>query len=172
VLAGAVGAAGIDAVGLGGVRLTELGAVLDPLALTVLAAAVALPAVAASALAARRLRRERDALAWGCGGVRDSPRMQYTGTSYAEPLMRVFDDALQPTRDVEVTHIEESHYLAARVRYTQQIDDVVEARLYRPLVTAADRLADRARGIQNGSIHRYLAFSFGALVVVLLVVAR
>jgi hypothetical protein len=98
--------------------------------------------------------------------------MQYTGTSYAEPLMRVFDDALQPTRDVEVTHIAESAYLAAKVRYTQRIDDVVEARLYRPLVAAADRVADRARRVQNGSVQRYLAFSFGALVVVLLVVAR
>jgi hypothetical protein len=48
---------------------------------------------------------------------------------------------------------------------------VVEARLYRPLVAAADALADRARRVQNGSINRYLAFSFTALVAVLLVVA-
>ena len=34
------------------------------------------------------------------------------------------------------------------------------------------RAGDAARSVQNGSIHRYLAFSFGALIAVLLVVTR
>ncbi|MBU4215824.1 MAG: hydrogenase 4 subunit B [Actinobacteria bacterium] len=171
VLARSLQVGGVQQVGLGGVRLTGLGAVLDPAALALLGALVAVPALAIAWSAARRHGREKDALAWGCGGVRDSPRMQYTGTSYAEPLMRVFDDALQPARDIEVTHVEESEYLATRVRYTQQIEDVVEVRVYRPLVAAADAVADRARLVQNGSIHRYLTFAFTALVVVLLVVS-
>ena len=41
---------------------------------------------------------------WGCGGTRLSPRMEYTATSFAEPLMRVFDDVLRPEHDVDVTH--------------------------------------------------------------------
>lgn len=172
VLARALGAGGVQQVGLGGVRLTGLHAVLDPTALLLLGALVAVPALAVAWSAARRHGREREALGWGCGGVRDSPRMQYTATSYAEPLMRVFDDALQPSRDIEVTHVSESAYLATRVRYTQQIEDVVEVHLYHPLVAAADAVADRARRVQNGSIHRYLAFSFTALVIVLLVVSR
>jgi hypothetical protein len=171
VLARALQVGGVQQVGLGGVRLTGLGAVLDPAALGLLGTLVAVPALAVAWTAARRHGRESEALAWGCGGVRDSPRMQYTSTSYAEPLMRVFDDALQPARDIEVTHVEESEYLATRVRYTQQIEDVVEARLYRPLIAAADAVADRARRVQNGSIHRYLTFSFTALVLVLLVVS-
>ena len=166
-----LGTSAARTIGPVGLELVGLPARLDPAALLALGALVAVPVLVAVVVLGRRRRRERDALAWGCGGVRDSPRMQYTGTSYAEPLMRVFDDALQPARDVEITHVAESRYSAERVRYTQRIDDIVEARAYRPLVAFADRLADRARGVQNGSLHRYLAFAFGALVVVLLVVA-
>ncbi len=171
VLAGAADVGGVEAVGLAGLSLTGVDAVLDPVALLALAALVAIPAVGLVITLGRRLPARREALGWGCGAARTSPRMQYTATSYAEPLMRIFDDALQPTRDVEVTHVAESRYMAERVRYLQRVEDVIEVRLYRPLVAAADAVADRARRVQNGSIHRYLAFSFAALVVVLLVVA-
>ncbi|HQY34032.1 MAG TPA: proton-conducting transporter membrane subunit, partial [Actinotalea sp.] len=171
VLARSAGIAGARPVGLGGLELTGVGAVLDPVALTVLGLLVAAPALVLAAVLARRHPRVADVPGWGCGGIRTSPRMQYTATSYAEPLMRVFDDALQPARDVEVTHVGESRYMAESVQYRQRVDDVVEVRAYAPLVAVADRLADRARGIQNGSIHRYLGFAFAALLLVLVVVA-
>ncbi len=97
--------------------------------------------------------------------------MQYTATSYAEPLARVFDDAVRPDRDVVVTHTSESRYLVERIQLQQQLDDVVEARLYRPLLRVSERLGEAARGLQNGSIHRYLGYSFVALVAVLVVLA-
>ncbi len=74
-----------------------------------------------SARLARRQPRRRVDLTWGCGGVRVSPRMQYTATSYAEPLSRVFDDALRPERDVVVTHSGESRYLVERVQFQQSV---------------------------------------------------
>jgi hypothetical protein len=98
--------------------------------------------------------------------------MQYTATSYAEPLVRVFDDALRPARDLQVSHADESRYLVQRVRFRQRVADVVEERAYRPAAAMAHRVGVAARRIQNGSIHRYLAFSFAALVVVLLAVTR
>jgi hypothetical protein len=125
----------------------------------------------AQVAAARRAPRRDVALAWGCGGIRVSPTMQYTATSYAEPLARVFDDALRPERDVDVTHLSESRYLVERVEFRQQVFDVVEVRLYRPLVVLAGRIGVAARQLQNGSIHRYLGYSFAALLLVLLVVS-
>jgi len=97
--------------------------------------------------------------------------MQYTATSYAEPLARVFDDALRPERDIEVTHTSESRYLVERVEFRQRLDDIVEARSYRPMLRLADRVGLAARRLQNGSIHRYLGYSFVALVAVLVLVA-
>ena len=169
-LAETVGAPGIEIVGVLGVSLPAVDALLDPVALTLMAWAVLVPVLVIHASAARRAPRRRVDLAWGCGGIRVSPRMQYTATSYAEPLVRVFDDALQPRRDLEVTHADESRYLVSRVQFRQRVTDLVADRLYDPVVRASVALGEAARRIQNGSIHRYLGFSFTALIVVLLVV--
>lgn len=170
-LAGSVGARDVVTVGWGGVDLAAVNALLDPVALAILAAAVAVPVALVSAVAARRRPRREVELAWGCGGARLSPRMQYTATSYAEPLVRVFDDALQPARDLQVTHSEESEYLVNRVAFSQRLSDVVEDRVFSPAAAALLRLGESARRVQNGSIHRYLAFSFVPVLIVLLVVA-
>jgi formate hydrogenlyase subunit 3/multisubunit Na+/H+ antiporter MnhD subunit len=167
-------AAGLDGVGSVdgvGVDLSGVDALLEPPALATMAILVAIPVVVASWVAARRRPRRSVEIAWGCGGVRVSPRMQYTATSYAEPLSRVFDDALRPERDLEVTHASESRYLVERVRFRHHLDDVVEVRVYRPVIRAVDRLGILSRRLQNGSIHRYLGYSFIALVAVLVVVS-
>ncbi len=169
-MAYAVSASGVETVGFGGVSLPGLRALLDPVALLALALALAVPVVVATALAARRRPRRAVELPWGCGGVRTSPRMQYTATSYAEPLVRVFDDALAPSRDLRVTPAQESRYLVRSVEFRQRVVDRVEHRLYHPVVAALDRLGDLGRRVQDGNIHRYLGFSFAALVVALLVV--
>ena len=169
-LAGAVGASGVEVVGMLGVSLPAVSALLDPVALILLGATVAVPVVVAQVAAARRAPRRDVALAWGCGGIRVSPTMQYTATSYAEPLVRVFDDALQPRRDLQVSHADESRYLVSKVRFRQRVSDVVSDRIYDPVVRAALSLGVYSRRLQNGSIHRYLGFSFTALLVVLVAV--
>ena len=153
------------------VALPGLGAALNPAALTGLGVLVALPMLLYSRVLSRRHPRRAVELAWGCGGVRVSARMQYTATSFAEPLVRVFDDALAPARDLEVTHAGESRYLVERIRFSQNVADLVEHRLYRPVLRGLDRAADAGRRLHDGSVHRYLAFSFSALLLVLAVVA-
>jgi NADH:ubiquinone oxidoreductase subunit 5 (subunit L)/multisubunit Na+/H+ antiporter MnhA subunit len=170
-LADAVGADGVEGSAAGGIDLTALGASINPVALTLLAAALAVPVAVAVLVVRRAVPRRRTALAWGCGGARTSPRMQYNATSYAEPLVRVFDDMLSPNRDVEVTHADESRYLVERIEYRQQVVDAVEVGVYRPVLRGAASVGERARGLQNGSLHRYLGYSFAALLVVLVVVA-
>ncbi|MEO7060771.1 MAG: hypothetical protein ABI083_13710, partial [Lapillicoccus sp.] len=68
-------------------------------------------------------------------------------------------------------HAEESRYLVSEISFQQHLEDRVETSLYRPAITVVDRAGDLARLVQNGSIHRYLAFSFAALLLVLVVVA-
>jgi hypothetical protein len=168
VVAGGLGRA-VGALGLGpspvrpgwvGVRLAGVGAVIWPLwiAVAVVAGATAV------ALAGRNRRRAR---AWDCGDGPLTARMEYTATSFAEPLQRVFDDVVAPERDVDVTHAGESAYHVEAVRFAQRIPDRVEHRLYDPLLTAFTRLGERARGLASGSVHRYLGYLFAALVAVL-----
>ena len=97
--------------------------------------------------------------------------MQYTATSYAEPLVRVFEQALEPQRELEVQHYAESRHLIHEITYRHVTGDLVESSVYGRAVGWVTHVADRARRLQNGSIQRYLGYSFGALVVVLLVVS-
>ena len=108
---------------------------------------------------------------WACGADALTQRMQYTATSFAEPLQRVFDDILRPDTDVEVTHFAESQYLIEKVTYRTRLDDPVEQRFYIPVVRAVTAWAQWVRRAHNGSIHLYL--SYGALwMLIVLLVAR
>jgi formate hydrogenlyase subunit 3/multisubunit Na+/H+ antiporter MnhD subunit len=117
------------------------------------------------------LRAPRRAEAWGCGRELQTPRMQITATSFAEPLQRVFADVLRPDHDLEVTHAAESQYVVQTVSFHQRIDDAVERGVYRPVIAAVGWWGRLARRVPNGSVHRYLAFGFLALVLVLVVLA-
>jgi len=139
-----------------------------------LAAALIGGLVLAWALARLRSRARagaRRAEAWGCGRELQTARMQYTATSFAEPLQRVFDDVLRPDRDLDVSHLAESRYFADALRYHSRIDDAVERGWYRPLIGLVTRWGEVARRAQNGSMHRYLGYGFAALVVVLVVLS-
>ncbi|WP_204079792.1 proton-conducting transporter membrane subunit [Mycobacterium riyadhense] len=161
------------------VEFTDLGAVVrlpgasGSIAPGVIAAGVLAAALAAAGLSRWRFRR-RPAPAtmplWACGADDLTPRMQYTATSFAEPLQRVFDDVLRPDTDIEVTPTTESRYLADRITYRTAIFDAIEQRLYTPVITAVAAAAGLMRRAHTGSVHLYLAY--GALgVLIVLVVA-
>jgi hypothetical protein len=96
--------------------------------------------------------------------------MEYTATSFAEPLTRVFDDVLRPEQDVDITQYAESRYLIESVRYRQRVPDRVEARLYPPLLALGQWWGQWSRRLADGSVHRYLAYGFIGLLAVLIVV--
>jgi formate hydrogenlyase subunit 3/multisubunit Na+/H+ antiporter MnhD subunit len=131
--------------------------------------------VAVSITAGVRRLAQRGALrrtaAWGCGRELQTARMQYTATSFAEPLVRVFDDVLAPTHDLDVSHLAESRHYVESATFHTSLDDAFERHAYRPLSAGLHRWGALARRVPNGSVHRYLGFGLAALVVVLVVVA-
>lgn len=138
----------------------------------VIAAGVLAAALVASGLARARSRRRPASVAlplWACGADDLTERMQYTATSFAEPLQRVFDDVLRPDTDIEVTHTAESRYNPDRITYRTAITDTIEQRLYAPVVAAVVAAAGLMRRAHTGSVHLYLAY--GALGVLIVLVA-
>jgi hypothetical protein len=97
--------------------------------------------------------------------------MEYTATSFAEPLQRVFDDVLRPDQDIDVSHATESSYFVETIRYRSDVHDAFERHVYAPITRGIGAWGRAARHVQNGNVLRYLGYVFGALVV-LLVVAR
>ena len=162
------------------VPFTDFGAVVQLPGLTgsiapgLIAAALTVAVAIALALTRWRSRRRPTPAAlplWACGAEELSPRMQYTATSFAEPLQRVFDDVLRPDADIEITHFEESRYMVEALSYRARIADAIEDRLYGPVIGAVAAAAAVVRRAHTGSVHLYLAY--GALgVLIVLVVAQ
>lgn len=164
----------------GGAELAPLGMVLH---LPGLAGSIA-PGLIAAALAAavmitvglarwgsgRRPDPVTSAL-WACGADELTSRMQYTATSFAQPLQRVFDDVLRPDTDIEVTPVADSDYQVRRIAYRARMTDALEDLLYAPVLRVIAGCAQLIRRAHTGSVHLYLAY--GALgVLIVLVVAR
>jgi formate hydrogenlyase subunit 3/multisubunit Na+/H+ antiporter MnhD subunit len=155
-----------------GLQLQLVG-VRGVLAPTVLAASLAGTMLLVASLR-RALSRRRDVRvteAWGGGRELVTARMQYTATSFAEPVQRVFDDVLRPVRDIDVSHVAESRYVIESMSYRSHVEDRIELALYTPVIKAVRRWGQFARRLQPGSVHRYLAYGLVALVVTLVTVA-
>ena len=149
------------------VGLSGVPGVLAPGLLAVgLVAAVALVAGVRWAVQRAAVRRTE---AWGCGRELQTARMQYTATSFGEPLTRVFEDVLSPAHDLDVSHVAESRYYVEAASFHTSLDDAFERHGYRHAASGLGWWGRLARRVPNGSVHRYLAFGLVALVVVLVV---
>ncbi|GAB3400393.1 proton-conducting transporter transmembrane domain-containing protein [Flindersiella endophytica] len=156
--------------GLLTLRLDDFAGSISPLIVAVaLTVAGLLLVLALRVVLARRQRRA--ARLWDCGAGPLTARMEYTATSFAEPLQRVFDDVLAPEQDVNVTHVTESRYLVDSIEYRRRVPDRIERRLYHPVITLARRWGKAGRQLANGSVHRYLGYGFVTLTGVLILLA-
>jgi hydrogenase-4 component B len=151
-------------------RLSGIVGSLSPLVLTFALVAALVVAVGAVRVVATR-RARRAVRLWDCGGGPMSARMEYTATSFAEPLQRVFDDVLQPETDVDVSHYEESRYLVRAVEYRRAVPDRIERRLYEPVLTAFATWGRAGKRLATGSVHRYLGYGFYTVCGLLLLLA-
>lgn len=165
---GSGGAAPVS--GLVTLRLEGIAGELSPLLLTLtLLAAVIASAAWLRALPARHAARL--APLWDCGGGPLTARMEYTATSFAEPLQRVFDDVLAPETGIDVTHADEARYLVSAVEYRRRVPDRAEHHLYGPVLRAVAAWGTAGRKLAPGSVHRYLSYGFTTVVALLVILA-
>jgi hydrogenase-4 component B len=124
-----------------------------------------LAAFAIHRLASDRLRR---APAWDCGYPDPSPATQYTATSFAEPIRRVFGTVMFRAREqVEMPPPGDTR----PARLTVQMTDPIWDWLYAPLAAAVSTAAERLNRLQFLTIRQFLTLVFCALVILLLVLA-
>jgi len=124
-----------------------------------------LAAVAIHRLASDRLRR---APAWDCGYPDLSPATQYTATSFAQPIRRVFGSVVFAARE----HGEMPPPGDVRpARLVVDIHDLIWDALYAPLASGIGIAADRLNRLQFLTIRQFLTLVFCTLVILLLVLA-
>lgn len=130
-----------------------------------IAASASLAAFAVHRLASRAVRR---APAWDCGFPDPSPATQYTASSFAQPIRRVFGTALFAARE-QVEMPPPGDVRPARL--TVELHDHVWETLYAPVGGIIEVATDRLNRLQFLTIRRYLTLVFLALVALLLVLA-
>jgi hydrogenase-4 component B len=92
---------------------------------------------------------------WGCAYDAPTPRMQYTSSSFAAPLLSIFG----PLSGVRVER-------SATAMHTHASDVVLDGAAL-PLWRRVHLAALRLRGMQQGRIHLYLLYVMAALLVLL-----
>jgi len=124
-----------------------------------------LMAFAIHRLASDRLRR---APAWDCGYPDPSPVTQYSASSFAQPIRRVFGTVVFRVRE----HGETPPPGDTRpARLTVELHDRVWDALYAPVANAVGFAADRLNRLQFLTIRQFLSLVFASLVTLLLVLA-
>jgi formate hydrogenlyase subunit 3/multisubunit Na+/H+ antiporter MnhD subunit len=122
------------------------------------ALAASLGAFAIHRLATRAVRR---APAWDCGFPDSSAALQYSVSSFAQPIRRVYGTLIFRAREF-VTMPKPGEVGAAHFRVV--ISDVIWETLYAPIERHVSALAGRADRAQFLTIRQYLALVFAALV--------
>ena len=122
----------------------------------------------ASAIHIFASRRVRRAPMWDCGFADASSALQYSASSFSEPIRRVFGPLLFLARtEVEMPPVGSM----APARLQVHLEDVIWQRLYVPVTGIVASIADRLNVFQFLTIRRYLSLVFLALVSLLLVLA-
>jgi hypothetical protein len=116
-------------------------------------------------LSARRTRRGP---AWDCGFPDPSPATQYTASSFAQPLRRVYGASAFAAREA-VTMPPPGDVRPARFSVT--LVDHIWQGLYAAPGRALLRLSERLNALQFLTIRRYLVLMFAALVILLSIAA-
>ncbi len=107
----------------------------------------------------------RRAPAWDCGRPDASPHTQYTASSFAQPIRRVFGTLVFRARE-RVEMPPPGDLRPARLHVS--LRDLIWECIYTPIAAAVNYAADHLNYLQFQTIRRYLSFVFFTLITLLL----
>jgi len=116
-------------------------------------------------LASDKLRRGP---AWDCGYPDPSPATQYTASSFAQPIRRVYGTTVFHAREIGEMPPPGA---TAPARLTVELRDLIWDAAYAPVAGAIGYAAEKLNSLQFLTIRQYLSLVFTALVLLLLVLA-
>jgi formate hydrogenlyase subunit 3/multisubunit Na+/H+ antiporter MnhD subunit len=108
-------------------------------------------------------RKVREAGTWDCGYAKPTARMQYTASSFAQPIMDFFN----------VFHHGQKHlkppqgYFPVSAFFETETPDTSQEKVYRPAFAAVEHILSKFQVIQQGRIQLYVLYIVLTLVVLL-----
>jgi hydrogenase-4 component B len=155
------------ALGGAGVGAEALQAALAPLLPATIAGFALAVVVAAVAFARQQLLRGREvraSLTWDCGYAEPSSRMQYTASSFSQPIVDLCVSLLRTRKKLAPPDI----HFPERAHLETETPDIGREGIYEPLFEGAERTLHRIRILQHGRLQAYVLGVVLTLVVLLL----
>jgi len=114
----------------------------------------------------KRLLRDREinsSVTWDCGYAQPSARMQYTASSFAQPLTDLFGSILRTSR-----HSVPPHGLFPQTAsLATETSDLSRENLFRPAFNSIAWGLSKLRWLQTGNAHLYILYIALTLIVLL-----
>jgi hydrogenase-4 component B len=108
-------------------------------------------------------RDVREAGTWDCGYARPTARMQYTASSFAQPILDFFNVFQPGWKRLKAPR----GYFPATASFETEALDTSQERVYRPIFEAVERLLSKLRVMQHGRIQLYVLYIVLTLVLLI-----
>lgn len=102
---------------------------------------------------------------WDCGFAAPTPRMQYTASSFAQPITAMFKFALGLKINAKLP----SGFFPRRASFETHAGDTANKYLFHPLFRFVDWAMARLRWLQEGRVQIYVLYVTAVLVILLLI---
>jgi NADH:ubiquinone oxidoreductase subunit 5 (subunit L)/multisubunit Na+/H+ antiporter MnhA subunit len=110
----------------------------------------------------------RSALTWGCGYGAPTGRMQYTASSFAQPLLQSLGTVLKQTRRVQLPQ----GYFPASGHFSEHLADRSLEHFWVPSALRTVSLFRRLKFLQQGRLQSYILYILITMILLLLWNAR
>ncbi|MBI2061699.1 MAG: hydrogenase [Nitrospirae bacterium] len=111
-----------------------------------------------------RGRSVKQTVTWDCGYARPAARMQYTASSFAQPLTDLFGRVLRTRKHA----INVDGYFPRSARYATETPDAASEEFFAPAFRAAELLFARFKSFQHGRLQLYVLYLAATLFVLLI----
>jgi formate hydrogenlyase subunit 3/multisubunit Na+/H+ antiporter MnhD subunit len=138
----------------------------SPLSFVVLGAVVFLALLAVLVLLRRYLlagRRVEADVTWGCAYTQPTSRMQYTASSFAQPLMDLFRPLLGTKKKV----VPPRGLFPEEAALKTVTPDISHEEMYRPMFERCEAWLSQLRWLQHGNVQLYVLYIAVTLIVLL-----
>jgi len=104
---------------------------------------------------------------WGCGQPISTERNEYTACAFSKPVQIWFKNIFRPVRELRASYTV-SPLIKESFKFEVHIEQIFERYIYSPVVDIILGKSRNIKHIQTGSIHVYLSYIFGTIVILML----
>ncbi len=113
-------------------------------------------------------RQTRISITWGCGMNTPTDRMEYTGSGFTEPVVRIFGPLYRTRVDITKQYYDQGNCFVRDGRADLTLMKFFEEYLYIPIARSIDAYAVKIAGLQNGQVDRYVLYVFLTVIALIL----